>query len=575
MANRRRTPWYLVVTAVVLGAFAVWCVLLVVSVRSLRADVEDNVGLLIETRVLADAVYQTRTAAKTGADRQKVERQVAGFVTMVSHNHAAGSKAHARAQAFVSAAKQFLAADSAELATKRSAVTKAQGALIRTLRVTTSKLSTDLASKWTSLYIVVSVTLVMAVAILWLLLVAHRGRLAVESAHAELEVRLGTLQQTAERIADGDLASPVEAKGADYDDYERALEGIRSELVGQIDELDRRNREIRGLNKELRYQISERSRHLTRALATLSSKQEAIEPGTVFAERYEIVAKLGAGTHGVVFRAKRKTDDLSVAVKVLKRVDDPVVIARFMREARTLAKLDHDNVVGIHDVGIAPTGEVYLATELVAGPNLYAMRMRFGDCAWAVPILKDVASALVAVHALDVVHRDLKPGNVVLDAGGDEVTAKLIDFGIARVEHEASPSTSEQSGASKATQSVDDPEATEDTPETASVRTRDGVVLGTPGYVAPELVLSTNPATPAADMFSFGVMAYRMLSGDKPFSAPPYNLARRGALPKPAPLGPKCAGLDAEVARLVEACLSMSMVKRPTASAMLAALSEV
>lgn len=410
---------------------------------------------------------------------------------------------------------------------------------------------------------VVAATLAMAITILLLLLVAHRRRLAVEATRAELEARLGTLRGTAERIAGGDLMTAVPARGDGYDDFERALEDIRSELVGKIDELDRRNTEVRGLNKELRYQIAERSKHLTRALADLRAMRPTIEPGTLFAERYEIVAKLGAGTHGEVFRAKRTTDELAVAVKILKRVDDPLVIARFMREARTLAKLDHPNVVAIHDIGIAPTGEVFLVTQLIRGPSLYDLRMRYGDQKWALPLLRDVAAALVAVHAVDVVHRDLKPANVVLDDEPEHAVAKLIDFGIARAEHEQSPVNAD----TKEAENIELREHGSATAETATIRTRDGAVVGTPAYLAPELVLSPNPATPAADMFSFGVMAYELLSGKRPFATPPYNLVRsRRSLPVPPSLTEHSADLEPAIAEMIHECLDVSIGKRPDAT---------
>ena len=160
-------------------------------------------------------------------------------------------------------------------------------------------------------------------------------------------------------------------------------------------------------------------------------------------------------------------------------------------------------------------------------------RPRFGDVAWAVALLQQIATGLVELHANGVVHRDLKPANVLLADGhpGTAPTAKIADFGLSS--REATPQN----------------------------LTEQGALLGTPAYMAPETWLE--PARhPAADLFSFGVLAYEALTGRAPFAIPAILVVRAGQqVPQPAPIG----GVPEAVSKVVIACLQAEPSSRPTA----------
>jgi tetratricopeptide (TPR) repeat protein len=198
--------------------------------------------------------------------------------------------------------------------------------------------------------------------------------------------------------------------------------------------------------------------------------------------RYEIIAELARGGMGVVYRAFDPALKRPVALKVIKEGDaDPQLVARLHREAATAAKLRHPNIVAVHEVGEAD-GQSYIAMDLVEGGSL--RRAEFAPRRF-VEILEQVARAVHYAHENGVIHRDLKPDNVLLD--GDRPL--VADFGLARVE-----------GSSLAL-------------------TRSGGVMGTPLYMAPEQVRGET-AGPRADVYALGVMLYERLAGRLPFDHP-------------------------------------------------------
>jgi Tol biopolymer transport system component len=218
-------------------------------------------------------------------------------------------------------------------------------------------------------------------------------------------------------------------------------------------------------------------------------------PGTRLGP-YEIVAQLGQGGMGVVFRARDTKLDRDVAVKVLPRnlAEDEDALGRFEREAKAVAALSHPNILAIHDFG-SEEGTVYAAMELLEGETL---RQRLQDGALptrkAVEIALEIASGLAAAHEKGIVHRDLKPENVFLLQSGQ---VKVLDFGLARVQPVVAPERS-------------------DVP-TVSLSTEPGRVMGTVGYMAPEQVRG-RAVDERADIFSFGAVLYEMLSGRRAFS---------------------------------------------------------
>jgi TPR repeat protein len=205
---------------------------------------------------------------------------------------------------------------------------------------------------------------------------------------------------------------------------------------------------------------------------------------------YAIEGTLGRGGMGVVYRARDPRTDQAVAVKVLAAGVDERQLARFRREARALTRLRHPGVVEVLDAGVDPAGAAWLAMSLVAGGTL-ADRLRDGgplDVDDAVDLALQLASALAEIHAHGLVHRDLKPDNVLCAEGGRYVVA---DFGLVK-----ELDVSESMRLSKS-----------------------GLIQGTPGFWAPEQASgSAKQTTPATDVYLFGSTLYAALTGHPPFS---------------------------------------------------------
>src|SRR5262247_1337628 len=212
---------------------------------------------------------------------------------------------------------------------------------------------------------------------------------------------------------------------------------------------------------------------------------------------YEIVAPLGAGGMGEVFRARDTRLDRHVAVKVLPQhlSANPDVRARFEREAKAISSLNHPHICTLFDVG-RDGGTDYLVMELVEGETL-AARLARGALppAEVLRLAAQVASALDGAHRAGVVHRDLKPGNVMLTRSG----AKLMDFGLAK-------------GAASDASSP----ALTAAPTATSPLTAQGTIVGTFQYMAPEQ-LEGDPADARTDIFSFGLLLYEMTTGRRAF----------------------------------------------------------
>jgi hypothetical protein len=336
-------------------------------------------------------------------------------------------------------------------------------------------------------------------------------------------------------------AAAIYAQGRTRSLMRRAVEAA----AARIRDVEAANREVRALNEELRRQVAERSRRLAEALARIAAApNSSMRPtvGDVIDERYRVVGLLGAGGMGQVHEVERLSDGRHLALKVLTGAVDEGALARFAREAQIAAEIDHPGVVAALDVGVTRAGALFVVMELVSGTSLAAQRARFGDVQWALPILRQVASALAAMHARGVIHRDLKPSNVLVD--GDR--AKVADFGLASVIGGVGPISAHA--------------------ETAAALTRTGMMMGTPLYMAPELADGAREATPKSDLFSFGVLAYELLAGRLPYSVPPIveRIAGR-ALAVPAPVGELRPLMPVGVARLVDDCLNEDAEQRPTA----------
>jgi hypothetical protein len=330
-----------------------------------------------------------------------------------------------------------------------------------------------------------------------------------------------------------------------------------------VDESEARVREVQVLNEELRRQIGDRAAQLAEALARLESPllsaPRLLEPGALVEDRYKVVRPLGSGGMGVVSEVERLADGKRLALKMLSRLGDRDSLSRFAREAQIAAQLDHPNVVGVLDVDVARSGLLFLVMELVPGKTAEGERERFGDARWAVPLLRQVASALAAVHARGIVHRDLKPSNILIDEAG---RAKVADFGIASLFDG---------------DTLDPPRASDSTPQGGLGRlTRTGSILGTPCYMAPELTQGARRATPASDVFSLGVVAFELLTGRLPHATSPVieQLAGRVA-PQPVGLAELRADLPPLLVQLVDRCLLEEPEHRPTSAAISATLDAI
>ncbi len=211
-------------------------------------------------------------------------------------------------------------------------------------------------------------------------------------------------------------------------------------------------------------------------------------PQTVVNNRYTIVHTLGSGGMAKVYLAHDEVLDRDVALKVLREqfAEDEEFVERFKREAQSAAALSHPNIVQVYDRGQAEGGSYYIAMEYVPGGTLKELISSSGSLepGAAAAFASQLAGALSAAHERGVVHRDIKPQNVLLTAAGD---AKVADFGIA-------------------------------TAASAATISQRSVVLGTASYMSPEQALG-EPATPRSDLYSLGVVFYEMLTGELPYTA--------------------------------------------------------
>jgi serine/threonine protein kinase len=222
--------------------------------------------------------------------------------------------------------------------------------------------------------------------------------------------------------------------------------------------------------------------------------------GRTLDEKYRLDERLGTGGMGTVYRATHLLIDRPVAIKVLnsRYVEDEAAQVRFRREARAAGRLQHANAVTVTDFGSTSDGIVYIVMELLEGYTLRDVLAREAplDVARAVSIMLQISSAVAAAHEAGIIHRDLKPANIFIVQRKDAPPfVKVLDFGIAKL-------------AAEALEDDDDPQIT---------LTQVGAMIGTPRYMSPEQC-DGRSLTPAADVYSLGIILYEMLTGTTPFS---------------------------------------------------------
>lgn len=409
----------------------------------------------------------------------------------------------------------------------------------------------------------------------------------------------------------------------------RESDSLNTELAGRVRALEEKNAEVSVLNAELRRQISARSEQMAMLLAhsgpSAHFKASALVPGSVVDGRYRIERSVGAGGMGAVYEVTRLADGRRLALKVLTEARDGSAVARFAREAQIVAEIAHPNVVAIVDVELTATGMAYLVMEFVEGLSLRQHTNQYGNVEWALTVLGQIAEGLAVVHAHGVVHRDLKPANVLITTAKGATLVKIADFGVSSAplsavdaSKPATPAPSHGAGPSSGTQSPGTgalrvpglrslPEAPEQRNDAANATTlghvlssvttalerqtepdadstsssphptpgsgrggsnltRTGILMGTPKYMAPELAVGAKEARPSSDVFSFGVIAYELLTGKAPFAESPAERRLRGSsFPPPPPLRERCPTLSPRIADMLDRCLAKAPELRPTA----------
>jgi serine/threonine protein kinase len=255
----------------------------------------------------------------------------------------------------------------------------------------------------------------------------------------------------------------------------------------------------------------------------------------IIAGRFRIECEIGTGGMGTVYRAKHLGLDRAVAVKIIKPefASDPDVADRFMREARTMAKLRHPHAAMIFDAGNLPDGRHFIIMEFVEGQTLSETLEREGRFTpeRAIRIASDICDVLAEAHNLGIVHRDLKPSNIMLNERG----VCVLDFGVAKV-----LATSADATHTHAT-------------------TGSGVIVGTPRYMSPEQCLGQRVGA-RSDLYSLGVLLYEMLAGRPPFTDPLASAVLvKQATAHPPPL-PK---IRADIPRALVVAVHSLLAKRP------------
>jgi serine/threonine-protein kinase len=287
------------------------------------------------------------------------------------------------------------------------------------------------------------------------------------------------------------------------------------------------------------------------ALAKLAQQKDAhgvLEKGMILGDRFVVEGAIGEGGMGAVYAGLDRTTGQRVAIKVVQASSSQELDAlhRFLREASSAALVTHPAVVRMLHVDVSDDGMLFQVQELVDGVTLQ-QRVRMGQ-RWEAGAVARVGSvlceALAAAHARGVVHRDVKPGNVMLTK--DPPGLKLLDFGIAKLYEHALE---------------------------GDAGTRTGAILGTPAFMAPEQIDGTSEVVDRSDVYAVGVILFLLLTGKYPFGdATPRRMLLNHVLLRPPDVRELEASVPADLAEIVGRCLLKEPPERPEAAEIARAL---
>jgi serine/threonine-protein kinase len=331
-------------------------------------------------------------------------------------------------------------------------------------------------------------------------------------------------------------------------DLERRVQSQVSEIVKRADEVER-------LNAQLQALVRARSSELSVALALLAQRREgdgSLRPGTVLGERFEVGAILGQGGMGVVHAGVDRSTGERVAIKVVQASSAHQLdsLHRFLREARATATVSHPAIVRALHVDVTDDGMLFQVHEFVNGITLqrHVEDSRAWEPGLAARACAILCEALAAAHEAGVVHRDVKPSNIMLTP--DDPGLKLLDFGVAKLYEDA---RTNESGA----------------------QTRTGVILGTPAFMAPEQVEGVRDVTAAADVYAAGIILFRLLTGRLPFDEQSQqSIAYWHMCVAPPDVRSFARNAPESLAALVARCLEKNPRVRPAARDLARALHE-
>jgi len=278
---------------------------------------------------------------------------------------------------------------------------------------------------------------------------------------------------------------------------------------------------------------------------TLETPREELTRGTLFADRYEIIEELGKGGMGKVYRVEDAKTKEEIALKLIKPeiASDKKTIDRFRNELTTARKIRHKNICGMYDLD-EDRGVYYITMEYVLGQNLKGLIRQTGKLAIStvISIAKQICEGLSEAHKLGVVHRDIKPNNIMIDKGGN---ARIMDFGIAR-----SLETKGITGA--------------------------GVMIGTPEYMSPEQV-EGKEVDQRSDIYSLGVILYEMVTGKLPFEGDtPLSIAMKHKSEPPPNPKELNVQIPEDLSNLILSCMEKDKEKRyQTAEELLSELTKI